>query len=79
MSQLVEAIYENGVFKPLRHLSMKEHQRVELRVVSVEDWAQRLNRIIEKIHRQSSKYASDEIEKDISQAFKDVRGKKYDR
>jgi predicted DNA-binding antitoxin AbrB/MazE fold protein len=79
VSQLVEAIFENGVFKPLQHIPMKEHQKVEIRIISVEGWTHRFNRIIEKIHLQSSKYSSDEIEEDISQSIKDVRGKKYDR
>lgn len=79
MSQLVEAIYENGVFKPLQHIPMKEHQKVEIRVISVEDWSHRFNRIIEKIHRQSSTYSSNEIEEDISLSINDVRAKKYDR
>jgi len=30
----VEAIYENGVFKPIRALPLPEHQRVQLTVES---------------------------------------------
>ena len=79
MSQLVEAIFENGVFKPLQHIPMKEHQKVEIRIISVEDCSHRFKRIIDKIHLQSSKYSADQIEEDISLAFKDVRAEKHDR
>lgn len=33
MSLTVEAIYENGVFKPARPLPLKEHEKVRLTVV----------------------------------------------
>jgi predicted DNA-binding antitoxin AbrB/MazE fold protein len=32
MTYLVDAIYENGVFRPLEPVAMKEHQRVALSV-----------------------------------------------
>ncbi len=30
MSESIRAIYENGVFKPLVHLNLPEHQQVQL-------------------------------------------------
>ena len=30
MSQVINAIYENGVFKPLENVSIKEHKRVRI-------------------------------------------------
>jgi predicted DNA-binding antitoxin AbrB/MazE fold protein len=30
MPKTIEAIYENGVFKPLYHIEIKEHTRVRL-------------------------------------------------
>jgi len=32
MPKTVEAVYENGVFKPLKKLRFDEHQRVELNI-----------------------------------------------
>ncbi len=36
MSRL-EAIYENGVLKPTEPLSLKEHQRVEIEITTLDD------------------------------------------
>jgi predicted DNA-binding antitoxin AbrB/MazE fold protein len=30
MSKAIDAIYENGVFKPLEKVSLKEHERVHI-------------------------------------------------
>ena len=30
MSKAIDAIYENGVFKPLEKVSIKEHERVHI-------------------------------------------------
>lgn len=43
MALQVDAIYENGVFRPLGHLNLEDHQRVSLTVsepvpASIEDW-----------------------------------------
>jgi len=32
MARIIEAIYENGVFKPLEKVDLKEGERVRLRV-----------------------------------------------
>ncbi len=32
MPKTVEAVYENGVFKPLKKIRFDEHQRVELNI-----------------------------------------------
>lgn len=32
MPKTVEAIYENGVFKPVKKIRLGEHQRVELNI-----------------------------------------------
>ncbi len=30
MSKVIDAVYENGVFKPLEKVSLKEHERVHI-------------------------------------------------
>ena len=32
MSKVITAIFENGVFKPLEKVDVKEHQRVEIKI-----------------------------------------------
>ncbi len=38
MTLTVEAIYENGVLKPLQPLPLKDQERVEVTVRSASDW-----------------------------------------
>jgi predicted DNA-binding antitoxin AbrB/MazE fold protein len=37
----VEAIYENGVFRPLEPVDLPEHQRVEVTIADADDWLDR--------------------------------------
>lgn len=30
MAKIIEAIYENGVFKPIQKINIKEHKKVEI-------------------------------------------------
>ncbi len=39
MSKVIDAIYENGVFRPLTEPNLKDHQRVRIEIVSEEDGA----------------------------------------
>jgi predicted DNA-binding antitoxin AbrB/MazE fold protein len=38
MSQAIEAIYENGVFRPLMPIDLSEGERVQITVDKKEDW-----------------------------------------
>ena len=73
MSKIIDAIYEDGVFKPVQTVEVKEHEKVSLKIISVDEWQSRFNRIIEKIHKKSVRYTSQEIESDISQAITEIR------
>ena len=79
MSKIIDAIYENGVFKPLENVEVKEHEKVSIKIISLEDWQTRFNKIIDKIRRNYEQYSPDEIEADIADAVKEVRDKKYGR
>lgn len=79
MSKVITAIFEDGVFKPLEKVDVKEHQQVEIKVLSRDEWQSRFNRIIEKIHKKASRYPYEEIESDITQAINEVREEKRDR
>jgi predicted DNA-binding antitoxin AbrB/MazE fold protein len=37
MSKVIEAIFENGIFKPLSELPLKNRQRVRIEILSEED------------------------------------------
>jgi predicted DNA-binding antitoxin AbrB/MazE fold protein len=37
MSKVIEAIFENGVFRPLTEPHLKNHQRVKIEIVSEDD------------------------------------------
>ncbi len=40
MAMIVEAVYENGVLKPLQPLPLKEHDRVQITIQSKTNWVQ---------------------------------------
>lgn len=73
MSQLISAIFENGVFKPMQNIEMKEHEEVTMKIISMDDWQKRFDQIIEKIHRKAALQSAAEIESDICQAIAEVR------
>ena len=76
MSKVIDAIFENGVFKPLQHVEVKEHERVAIKIISLDEWQNRFNRIIEKIHEKAAQYTPEEIESDISRAIRETRKKR---
>jgi predicted DNA-binding antitoxin AbrB/MazE fold protein len=76
MAEVINAVFENGVFKPLEKIELKEHEKVTIKILSLDEWQSRFNRVIEKIHKRANQYTYEEIEKDISQAIKEVREEK---
>jgi predicted DNA-binding antitoxin AbrB/MazE fold protein len=40
MAITIEAIYENGVFRPIKPLELKEHERVQLTVETKRNWVE---------------------------------------
>ncbi|MDR4509445.1 MAG: antitoxin family protein [Candidatus Brocadiaceae bacterium] len=79
MSKVIDAIFENGVFKPLQHVEVKEHEKVAIKIISLNDWQDRFNRIIGKIQKKSAQYTPEEIESDISRCIKETRIEKRGR
>lgn len=76
MSKVIDAIFENGVFRPLQNVKVKEHEKVAIKIVLLDEWQKRFNSIIEKIHKQAVLYTSEEIEADISTAIRETRKEK---
>jgi predicted DNA-binding antitoxin AbrB/MazE fold protein len=79
MSKVIEAVFENGVFKPLQDVDIKEHEKVSIKILTHDEWQKRFNQIIEKIHKKTAQFSSEEIEADIAQAIKEVREAKRGR
>ncbi len=48
MPKVIDAVFENGVFKPLRKVKFHEHERVKLSVSSVEQEAASIKKLVEK-------------------------------
>jgi len=78
MSQIINAIFENGVFRPSQSVSIKEHEHVTIKIVPLDDWQERFNKIIVKIHAMATQYTPDEIQADIDDAIKEVRKRRRD-
>ncbi|MEW6669820.1 MAG: antitoxin family protein [Thermodesulfobacteriota bacterium] len=79
MSHVIEAIYENGVLRPLQEIPVREHQRVEIKILSLDDWQVRFRQVIDRVQKHTARYPSEEIESDISEAVEEVRATKHDR
>ena len=79
MSRIINAVFEDGVFKPLQKVNVKEHEKVVIKVLDWADWQSRFDSIIQKIHRKSMQYSSEEIESDIQQAVAEIRKEKRGR
>ena len=73
MAKTINAIYENGVFKPLEPISLKEHERVTLDINLEEQLRNQLKDLTERIYKRTDKYSAKEIEDNITEAFKEVQ------
>ena len=76
MAEVINAVFVNGVFKPLEKIEMKENEKVTIKILSLDQWQSRFHRIIEKIQKRANQYTPEDIEIDISQAIKEVREEK---
>lgn len=76
MAKIIDAIFENGVFKPLQEVQIREHEKVEIKIIAIDEWQKRFNRVIDKIHQKAAQYPPEEIEADIALVLKEVRKEK---
>jgi predicted DNA-binding antitoxin AbrB/MazE fold protein len=76
MAEVINAVFVNGFFKSLEKIEMKENEKVTIKILSLDQWQSRFNRVIEKIQKRANQYTPEEIEIDISQAIKEVREEK---
>lgn len=73
MSRIITAIFENGVFKPIRKMRLKDKQQVQIQILSDEDWQRKFDRVLKSIRSKTAKFPPEEIEADIEEAIKEVR------
>jgi predicted DNA-binding antitoxin AbrB/MazE fold protein len=76
MAKVIEAVFEDGVFKPTQKIRLKDKQRVQIKILSDDDWQKRFDRVIKSIHKKTALFTPEEIEKDIEEAIKEVRKSK---
>ncbi len=73
MPKTINAIYEDGVFKPLEPISLSEHERVRLDINLDDRLRKQLKELTESIYKRTDKYSSEEIEANITEAYRKVR------
>ena len=73
MSKVIDAVYENGVFKPVKKLRLKDKQQVQIQILDDEDWQKKFDRVLKSVRNKTAKFSSKEIEADIEEAIREVR------
>ena len=73
MPKTINAIYENGVFKPLEPVLLKEHEKVKLDINLDERLRNQFKKLTESIYKKTDKYSTEEIEANITEAFREVQ------
>jgi predicted DNA-binding antitoxin AbrB/MazE fold protein len=79
MPQTISAIFEDGVFKPIKKIRLKDKQQVQIQILSDEDWQGRFDKVLKSIRSKTAKFPQEEIEADIKEAIKEVRKNKRAR
>jgi len=73
MSQIINAVFEGGVFKPVQNIRLREHENVLIKIIFPDEWEKRFDSTINRIHQTSVQYSPDEIENDILQEIHELR------
>lgn len=79
MSKVIDAVFEDGVFKPIKKIRLKDKQRVQIQILSDDDWKKRFDRVLKSIRSKTAKFSPEEIGADIEEAIKEVRKAKRER
>ncbi len=79
MSKVIEAVFEDGVFKPLKKIRLKDKQQVQIKILSEDDWQRRFEKVLKSIRSKTAKFPPEEIEADIEEAIREVRTAKRAR
>ncbi|MCX5885276.1 MAG: antitoxin family protein [Proteobacteria bacterium] len=79
MSKVIDAVFENGVFRPVKKIRLKERKKVQIQILSDDDWQKRFERALKSIRSKTAGFPPEEIEADIREAIKEVRERKRAR
>lgn len=69
----IAVVYENGVFKPLEEVNIKEHEKLTVTIYSDVQWQKEVTSLFKKIHKRTKNFSPKEIEADISKARREAR------
>ncbi|MBI4676861.1 MAG: antitoxin family protein [Elusimicrobia bacterium] len=75
MTQLINAVYQHGILKPLDPLRLSEKEKVYLMVTPMAEWKKELGAVLRNVHKRTSRFSSREVESDITRALRSVRQK----
>jgi len=75
LSEPIEAIYQNGVLRPVKPIDLKENERVEIIITSKSRWTSEFQKLLDKVHKRTKELPPEEIEADITQAYREVHQK----
>ena len=64
----VQAVFEDGVLRPVEDLGLQEHERVRLIVTSEAEWQQKFAALLDRVQSKTDAFAPDEIEAEITAA-----------
>lgn len=73
MPKTIEAIYEDGVFKPLDQVPLPEHAKIRLTLLPPKDWSEKFRRLLNKVHQRTKNIPPETIERDITLASRKKR------
>lgn len=73
MPKTIEAVYEDGVFKPLNQVPLPEHTKIRLTLSLPRDWSEKFQRLLKKVHQRTKDIPPETIERDITLASRKAR------
>jgi predicted DNA-binding antitoxin AbrB/MazE fold protein len=71
-----QAIFENGVLRPLRPLRIREKSQVTVTLCSETQWRSQFDRLLRKMRARTKTVGQREIETEVSQARAEAKAKR---
>jgi predicted DNA-binding antitoxin AbrB/MazE fold protein len=74
--EMVRAVYEKGVLKPLRPLRLKEQSRVLITLYPERRWRKEFERVMARMRARTKAAPQNVIEAEVTQARAEVKAKR---
>jgi predicted DNA-binding antitoxin AbrB/MazE fold protein len=71
-----QAVFENGVLRPLRPLRIREKSRVTVTLCSETEWRSQFDRLLRKMRARTKTVGQRELETEVSQARAEAKAKR---